>query len=74
MKENEKYSKLVGLILSVFTSIIGLLVGICLFNKSETDRNGFIKGWLIGTLFILIFITLVLIVGYIISLNKLGIL
>ena len=53
---------LIGALCGFFLGIIGLIIGICLFNNPE-ERNSFIKGWAIA-LVVGVVASIVLVVGY----------
>ena len=37
----------IGVLLSLFLGLIGLIIGICLYKEGTRERSTFIKGWLI---------------------------
>ena len=37
-----------GVLLGIFFGLIGLIVGICLYNENSIERKTFINGWIIG--------------------------
>ncbi len=46
---NENHNKKgVGILLGGFFSLIGLLIGILLYEKNEEEKSTFIKGWIVG--------------------------
>ena len=45
-KDNSKKSKFwAGLLSGMFLGLIGLLLGLCTFDKGSQERESFVEGW-----------------------------
>ncbi len=44
----DKNKKVVGVLLSLFLGLIGLIIGLCLYPYNSEERNTFLNGWLLG--------------------------
>lgn len=38
----------IGFLMGLFLGIIGLIIGFCLFKSGTSERNTFVRGWLIS--------------------------
>lgn len=47
-KKEGTSKKGIGFLLGFFLGIIGLIIGICMYESDSTERKTFIKGWLIA--------------------------
>lgn len=44
----DKNKKVVGVLLSIFLGLIGLIIGLCLYPYNSEERKTFLNGWLLG--------------------------
>ena len=47
-KSSGKSKKGMGVLSGMFLNVIGLVVGLCLYESDTTERKTFVKGWTIG--------------------------
>ena len=59
----------VGVILGMFFNLLGLVIGICLYNNNEKEKNTFISGWIKGFVVSIIFAVIIGIIVYFSTLN-----
>ena len=61
-QKNGSSKKGMGILLGIFTGVIGLIIGICIF-QNEYERKTFVNGWLIA-FFIELAISALILISY----------
>lgn len=60
--ENSKNKKTLGIVLSVFFGVLGLIIGLCAYPYNSEERKTFVSGWLTGLVIYLSIIAVIVLI------------